>query len=319
MKEEFDVAPWWICNTFEDVEDVTYAWETLYKNILNSFVKTRKAKIRSNSLPWMTSAMRKLMNRRYKLLRIWQRTKNPETRKKYKELRNLVSKQMREAEGNYWKEQFQEATSAKDFWKIVKKVQRKNVTKKIGPIEDKEGNILTDDQMTANAFNEYFATIGEILSKEFSECVSENSNSVQEIPELSEIILDEDFLRKQIKEIKPEKAMGPDCIRPKDFHIAGESIVEGLKIIFNKIRESKQVPIQWKKGKLKVAPKNGNTLKRSNYRPLTMLCLPSKLMEGQIGKQLDDHVNINQLSTQHQWGYQKGVSTEMLLLNMTER
>ena len=60
LKEEFDVAPWWICNTFEDVEDVTYAWETLYKNILNSFVKTRKAKIRSNSLPWMTSAIRKL-------------------------------------------------------------------------------------------------------------------------------------------------------------------------------------------------------------------------------------------------------------------
>ena len=137
---------------------------------------------------------------------------------------------------------------------VVKKVQRKNVTKKIGPIEDKEGNILTDDQMKANAFNEYFATIGETLSKEFPESASESSNAVQEIPQLSEIILDADFLRKQIKEIKPEKAMGPDCIRPTDFHIPGESIV-GLRTVFNKIRESKQVPIQWKRGKLKVAPK----------------------------------------------------------------
>ena len=88
------------------------------------------------------------------------------------------------------------------------------MSKKIGPIEDKEGNILTDDQLKENAFNEYFATIGETLSKEIPESVTESPNSVQEMPQLSEIILDEDFLRRQIKEIKPEKAMGPDCIRP---------------------------------------------------------------------------------------------------------
>ena len=49
-----------------------------------------------------------------------------------------------------------------------------------------------------------------------------------------------------------------------------------------------------------------------------MLCLPSKILEGQICKQIDDHIETNNLSTNCQWGYKKGISTETLLLKMTE-
>ena len=51
---------------------------------------------------------------------------------------------------------------------------------------------------------------------------------------------------------------------------------------------------------------------------LTMLCLPSKILEGQICNQIDDHVEANNLSTNCQWGYKKGISTETLLLKMRE-
>ena len=94
-------------------------------------------------------------------------------------------------------------------------------------------------------------------------------------------------------------------------------MVEGLRIVPNKSKETKKVRQAWKKGKLKVAYKKGNPTKRSNYRPLTMLCLPSKILEEHISKQIDDHIERHNLSNDKQWGYKKGRSTELLLLNMT--
>ena len=56
----------------------------------------------------------------------------------------------------------------------------------------------------------------------------------------------------------------------------------------------------------------------SNYRPLTMLCLPSKILEGHVSKQIDEHIEQHNLSNDKQWGYKKGRSTELLLLKITE-
>ena len=42
------------------------SWELLYKDVVNEFVIERKAKVRSNSLPWITTKIRKLLNTRYR-------------------------------------------------------------------------------------------------------------------------------------------------------------------------------------------------------------------------------------------------------------
>jgi hypothetical protein len=91
-----------------------------------------------------------------------------------------------------------------------------------------------------------------------------------------------------------------------------------LRIVFNKSRETRKVPQAWKKGKLKAAFRKGNTTKRSNYRPLTMLSLPSKMLEKHVSQQIDEQINQHNLSNDKQWGYKRGRSTELLLLNLTE-
>jgi hypothetical protein len=46
--------------------------------------------------------------------------------------------------------------------------------------------------------------------------------------------------------------------------------------------------------------------------------VPGKLLEGQICKCLDDHIEMNGTPTSKQWGFRKGKSTEGLLMHMTE-
>ena len=52
LQLEFAFAPWFICDVFDDIDDSVWAWEALYKYIIDQHIPLRKAKVRSNSLPW---------------------------------------------------------------------------------------------------------------------------------------------------------------------------------------------------------------------------------------------------------------------------
>ena len=84
-------APWSIVNAFDDIDDATRAFETFYKDIVRAHMPERKVNIRSKSLPWITSDIRKLMNKRYKLLKEAKETKKEETWREYKRVRNEVT------------------------------------------------------------------------------------------------------------------------------------------------------------------------------------------------------------------------------------
>ena len=49
-----------------------------------------------------------------------------------------------------------------------------------------------------------------------------------------------------------------------------------------------------------------------------MLCVPSKIIEGQIWKYIDNHMEEHNLHTDRQWGYRKNRSTKTLLFLLTE-
>ena len=69
FKHELENAPWWVCSVFDNVDDITWAWESMYREILDDYVSHCDAKIRKFSLPWINSAIRKAMNKRCKRLR----------------------------------------------------------------------------------------------------------------------------------------------------------------------------------------------------------------------------------------------------------
>ena len=97
----------------------------MYKDILSEFIHTRKAKVKSHYLPWIKREIKKLMNKRYKALQLWQKSRdNNDLRKEYKRLKNLVNSQLKAAEANYWNEQFTKSSSSKEFWDTVKKLKR---------------------------------------------------------------------------------------------------------------------------------------------------------------------------------------------------
>ena len=100
FKEEIELVPWHSCQVFDDVDDNYWMVEKLYEQIKTEQLPKQKSKVRTKSLPWVNSKIRKLMNQRYRQLIKAQKSKDPEDWKMYKELRNKVSREMKRAERN---------------------------------------------------------------------------------------------------------------------------------------------------------------------------------------------------------------------------
>ena len=55
-----------------------------------------------------------------------------------------------------------------------------------------------------------------------------------------------------------------------------------------------------------------------NYRPISLLSVPSKIMESCVSDTVVRHVFQNNLVTDKQWAYREGHSTELLLVHLSE-
>ena len=64
--------------------------------------------------------------------------------------------------------------------------------------------------------------------------------------------------------------------------------------------------------------KKGTRTDTSNYRPITLLNLNSKILESIVCDSMDKHLKDHSLLHETQWDFKKGQSTETRLLFLTE-
>ena len=110
-------VPWdTIC--YDDPNTCWILWKSIFYEILNKHAPIRQRKIKANSVPWITPAIKQLTrNRDYhkkKAIRF-----NSSTHwDKYKSLRNRVNKQMRKIKIDFYHKEIGDCTNLKDFKKI---------------------------------------------------------------------------------------------------------------------------------------------------------------------------------------------------------
>ena len=116
LQNDLETTPWWICSIFDDIDDVAWAWETMFKDVIDSHNPKCLVKIKQHSLPWMNSEIPKAMNKQYKLLKSCDGTSETKQYwKGYKFARNQVTALLRSAETQYWKEKFTKANKSSTF------------------------------------------------------------------------------------------------------------------------------------------------------------------------------------------------------------
>ena len=84
----------------------------------------------------------------------------------------------------------------------------------------------------------------------------------------------------KLQKLKTDKSPGPDDIHPlllKEY--CASVIAEPLSLIFQQSFDTGIPPTDWKTANIVPIFKKGNRTDKSNYRPVSLTSVPSKIME----------------------------------------
>jgi hypothetical protein len=124
---------------------------------------------------------------------------------------------------------------------------------------------------------------------------------------------------KLLNELDVKKATGLDGIDAKFIKIATPSICNVLLEIINKSIKTGIFPDDWKASKIKPLFKKGDQTEPNNYRPVSILCVLSKIMERHVHRHFYSYLTKYELITSCQSGFRSKHSTQSCLTKITDR
>ena len=129
----------------------------------------------------------------------------------YKRLRNKVTRILREAEANYWRQEFNNTESRKDFWQLVAKIIHQKKVNNIGSIADDQGNMIFNDKIKAEAMNDSFVAVGPNLASKINPIphFQDVGHIYRITPTLPGVNLNKTDRLRRIMTINPNKASAP--------------------------------------------------------------------------------------------------------------
>ena len=112
--------------------------------------------------------------------------------------------------------------------------------------------------------------------------------------------------------------MGPDQIHLRVLKQLATAVAPILTVILNKSLHSGEVPEDLKKANVPPIFKKGERYNAENYRPISLTCIASKIMEHIKTKHIMKHLECNNILYKLQHGFRAKRSTETQLLTFVQ-
>ena len=240
----------------------------------------------------------------------------PSWKNKYKAARNKALTMLRRAKQKYFDSCINSASN-KQFWKTIKSLKRDAVI--IPTLTDDDHNEAIGDQDKANMLSSFFSKCFNTIQPPLSDSDTQQliTDRVDGADNLDTLLCTEEEVLHLLQTIDTTKANGPDQISGKMLKMTALSIAYPITVIFNKSIASGVFPTSWKSSYVVPIPKANCYNNPSNYRPVSLLPILSKLLEKHIYSLLNHHLQNTQPLSNFQWGFQAGKSTVTALLETT--
>ena len=115
-----------------------------------------------------------------------------------------------------------------------------------------------------------------------------------------------------LHELNVNKACGPDSLSSHVLKECATELASSLAHLFTRSFQSGCIPVQWKQGSVVPVHKKGDKSQVSNYRPISLLCILSKVMEKYIYNHIIDTVKPLIHPLQHGFMNGKSCTTQLL-------
>ena len=117
-----------------------------------------------------------------------------------------------------------------------------------------------------------------------------------------------------VQSLKKGKSAGVDNIPAELVQAGGEDVIPALLTIYNKIWQTGEWPTPWTQSLVITLPKKGNLQQCQNYRMISLISHPSKVMLKIILNRLMPQVE--KIITEEQAGFREGKSTTEQIFNL---
>ena len=251
--------------------------------------------------------------------RLWTRyieTRNPTVLHEYRKMRNKVKKEVHKIH-QFKQESIARLTKSnpKHFWKYIKSKSSRNIN--VGELKSIDANgkeiWITEDQDKANELAKFYSDI-------FTIEVDEGPIvSLQTATVCDDIDLTEKLILEKLNSLDLSKSPGPDLLHPRVLYEVRHEIVYALKLIFERSLKDQQLPRDWKSSTITAIFKKRSRSNVGNYRPVSLTCVICKLLESLIRDHIMEYLLKNKLLSNRKYGFIKGRSTLLQLLNMLDK
>ena len=140
-----------------------------------------------------------------------------------------------------------------------------------------------------------------------------NRIAIHVVPPMDRIIVTPDGVLKLLQEIIIRKATGPDLIPARILKDYAVELAPILTFIFQQSLDSGSVPSDWRTANIVPIYKKGGKSVPSNYRPVSITSICSKLIEHIIFSQVMNHYDNHHILVDAQHGFRPGRSCETQL------
>ena len=312
VENEFENKDW---TTFLGSKNVDQKWEIMLDYItqviddqcpVHEFERTIARE------KWISEELLELLDLRDSAIKKAIRSKIDEDWATVKTLRKETRNSVEKAKNEYIKETLKNCENdPRKFWK---KVTPRINAKKAKFTYGTQALDSVASKTLANKFNTFFSTIGQVLDDKL-EKYDKNKHPFQQhptkdLPKFTIKKVTEENVLKYIEKIDIHKSSEIDDISTYFLKNSLRILTKEMTNLINTSIETGEIPKDWKIGRLNPIYKGeGKKDDSGNYRPISLLPLPSKIMEKVINEQVKEYIEDNKLYSENQYGFRSKLST----------
>ena len=308
FQEQIENANW---HEFDESRNPIRMWEIMKTNIegiIDIMCPMKIFRINQIKQPWITPPLIELIKDKDKILKKAKKKKTDENLWNQAK-RNMCTNRLRKAKADYVKSNLNNnQNNPKKFWKNIQEIfPQKSKNNKNIILTDMDTDQTFESEKVADYINDFFTNIGPKLALKCNSPWAFYGNESVNIIENIEITPEE--VLEVCKTININKASCVDNLSCEILRDAFMIIPTKLCKLFNVSIDTAIIPPDWKIAKVTPLPKAGNSNLVSNYRPISLLPLLSKLIEKIIHKRIYTYLDDYNLLDHRQGGFRPKYST----------
>ena len=181
----------------------------------------------------------------------------------------------------------------------------------IGILKDENGIPVTDAVKRAELLNNYFCSV---CTQDDGTAPEFKCNKLTAGTSIDNVTFSETSIKRAIAKLKPNLASGMDGLPPLLVKKLSSSLLEPLTLLYTSFLSVGRIPDEWRRAVVMPIHKSGPADDVSNYRPIALTCVFSKIMERVVASAISGYMFKHGLISKQQHGFLAKRSTSTNLV-----